>query len=105
MTSPFNRGVGPAVRNLLESYNLTPDAVQASGPGGRLMKGDILDFVKAKGLQPVRPADGQCSFRVFLQSMHLPSKVHSSYSTRRLKIILKKYSTGEELNDLIFKKR
>jgi len=54
-SSPHSQGYGPAVRSLLDIYNLKIDQVPASGPHGRLLKGDILRYVKDKNLQPVPP--------------------------------------------------
>lgn len=54
----LDRGIGPAVRQLLQKYGLSADAVKGTGRDGRLMKGDVLDHVKAKGLQPVKAAAG-----------------------------------------------
>jgi len=48
---PPARGVGPmspAVRNLIDEHGLDPAAVTASGKGGRLTKGDILDHLERR---------------------------------------------------------
>ncbi|XP_052066078.1 pyruvate dehydrogenase protein X component, mitochondrial-like [Mytilus californianus] len=42
--------IGPSVRKLLEEYNITAATVQPSGPHGRLLKGDILKYVKSNSL-------------------------------------------------------
>lgn len=43
---------GPSVRLLLEKYGLTVDQVPAGGPHGKLLKGDVLQTIKDKNLQP-----------------------------------------------------
>lgn len=45
--------MSPAVRLLLEKYHLNPRLIQASGPKGRLLKGDVLRYV-AQGGQPFK---------------------------------------------------
>jgi 2-oxoglutarate dehydrogenase E2 component (dihydrolipoamide succinyltransferase) len=45
--------LSPAVRKLVTEHNLDPAIIPASGPGGRLMKGDILRFVQ--GATPTTP--------------------------------------------------
>lgn len=40
--------LGPAVRKLVEENDLDPAVVPASGPDGRLTKGDVLDFMEGK---------------------------------------------------------
>ncbi|OWF44961.1 pyruvate dehydrogenase protein X component-like [Mizuhopecten yessoensis] len=58
--------IGPSVRKLMEEYNLFGVSVPGTGPHGRLTKGDILNYIKAKSLskqtlpvesvQPTEPA-------------------------------------------------
>lgn len=43
--------ISPAVRVLLETYHLNPRLIPATGPKGRLLKGDVLRYV-AQGGQP-----------------------------------------------------
>lgn len=43
---------GPAVRSLLEQYGITATDVTASGPQGLLLKGDVLNHIKAANLLP-----------------------------------------------------
>ncbi|XP_065574094.1 pyruvate dehydrogenase protein X component, mitochondrial-like isoform X1 [Artemia franciscana] len=45
--------IGPAVRGLLEQYNINANEVRPTGPKSLLLKGDILKYVKEKGLKPV----------------------------------------------------
>lgn len=41
--------MSPAVRVLLETYKLNPGLIQATGPKGRLLKGDVLRYVAQEG--------------------------------------------------------
>ncbi|GFO01081.1 dihydrolipoamide acetyltransferase component of pyruvate dehydrogenase complex [Plakobranchus ocellatus] len=42
--------VGPSVKKLLQEYNIQASSLSASGPGGALLKGDVLDYIKANKL-------------------------------------------------------
>ena len=44
--------MGPAVRALLDEHGLSPDAISATGKGGRLLKEDVLGYLK--GNEPAR---------------------------------------------------
>jgi 2-oxoglutarate dehydrogenase E2 component (dihydrolipoamide succinyltransferase) len=46
--------LGPAVRKLVEEKGLDPAVIPASGPDGRVTKGDVLDFLEGK-TQPLAP--------------------------------------------------
>ncbi|KAJ1521236.1 hypothetical protein ONE63_002921 [Megalurothrips usitatus] len=55
--------MGPAVRTLLEAYQMQPSEASATGPHGLLTKGDVLQAIKQKGLtakppKPVPPPAG-----------------------------------------------
>lgn len=41
-------GVGPAVRRLLSEHDVDPAAISATGPGGRLTKGDVLLHLESR---------------------------------------------------------
>lgn len=43
---------GPAVRLLLELYRIKANSLTGSGPGGRLLKGDVLDYITANKMKP-----------------------------------------------------
>ncbi|KAL5006600.1 hypothetical protein ScPMuIL_015406 [Solemya velum] len=43
--------VGPSVRKLLEEYNIPPSDVSPSGPHSRLLKGDVLKYIKSNNLE------------------------------------------------------
>jgi len=55
------QGYGPAVRSILELYNIQIDQVKPTGPHNRLLKGDLLKYIKEKGLKPSAPAVTQSS--------------------------------------------
>lgn len=42
----------PAAQVMLSEYKISADAIKASGPGGRLLKEDVLKYVEANGLRP-----------------------------------------------------
>ncbi|UCH75966.1 MAG: 2-oxoglutarate dehydrogenase complex dihydrolipoyllysine-residue succinyltransferase [Rhodospirillales bacterium] len=49
--------LSPAVRKLIEEHELDPATIPATGPKGRLTKGDVLAFVEAGGTAaPATPA-------------------------------------------------
>lgn len=54
----YFRVMGPAVHRLLEQFGLDAKEVPPSGPKGNLLKGDILNLVTQKGLQPKPPKQG-----------------------------------------------
>ncbi|CAG7678302.1 unnamed protein product [Allacma fusca] len=46
--------IGPAVKSLLTHYGLKPSEIQASGPKGVILKGDVLRLVSDRKLQPLK---------------------------------------------------
>jgi 2-oxoglutarate dehydrogenase E2 component (dihydrolipoamide succinyltransferase) len=56
-TSPPLDAMGPAVRSLVDTYNLDPASIAATGKDGRLTKGDVLAAIEA-GIAKVRMATG-----------------------------------------------
>ena len=42
----------PAAERVLAEYKISADAITPTGPGGRLLKEDVLNFVEQKGLKP-----------------------------------------------------
>ena len=46
----------PAAERVLAEYQISADAIKPTGPGGRLLKEDVLNFVEANGLVPGNPA-------------------------------------------------
>ncbi|EDO36106.1 predicted protein [Nematostella vectensis] len=48
----------PAVRYMLETNKIDSSAIPATGPHGRLLKGDILRFLAQGGMTPATPSPG-----------------------------------------------
>jgi 2-oxoglutarate dehydrogenase E2 component (dihydrolipoamide succinyltransferase) len=48
--------LSPAVRRMVEEHAVDPGAVSASGKGGRLTKGDVVDYLEGKGNAPAPAA-------------------------------------------------
>ena len=42
----------PAAGRVLQEYQISADAITPTGPGGRLLKEDVLSYVQQKGLKP-----------------------------------------------------
>lgn len=42
----------PAAERVLSEYKISADAITPTGPGGRLLKEDVLNYVQQKGLKP-----------------------------------------------------
>lgn len=42
----------PAAERILSEYKISADAITPTGPGGRLLKEDVLNYIQAKGLKP-----------------------------------------------------
>src|SRR5436190_6912220 len=52
---PVEARVMPAAQSLLEEHHLRPEEVQATGPGGRLLKEDVLRHVEQARQAPSAP--------------------------------------------------
>jgi 2-oxoglutarate dehydrogenase E2 component (dihydrolipoamide succinyltransferase) len=46
---PRSAPLSPAVRRLVDEHGLDPAAIEASGRGGRLTKGDVLAYIEGRG--------------------------------------------------------
>ena len=42
----------PAAERILSEYEISADAITPTGPGGRLLKEDVLSYIEARGLEP-----------------------------------------------------
>jgi 2-oxoglutarate dehydrogenase E2 component (dihydrolipoamide succinyltransferase) len=52
-----SKPLSPAVARLVEENKLDPNAISATGPGGRILKGDVIDHLEAKSKPaPAAPA-------------------------------------------------
>jgi 2-oxoglutarate dehydrogenase E2 component (dihydrolipoamide succinyltransferase) len=47
-TDTSDAGLSPAVQRLVDEHDLDPADIDGSGPGGRILKGDVLDHVDQK---------------------------------------------------------
>ncbi|KAJ8023450.1 Pyruvate dehydrogenase protein X component, mitochondrial [Holothuria leucospilota] len=50
------KNISPAVRQLLDTHQLDADSITATGPGGMLLKGDVLKYIEAGGKAAPAPA-------------------------------------------------
>lgn len=48
-SSPQHDALSPAVQRLIEEHGLNPSDITATGPSGRLLKGDVLAYVEQGG--------------------------------------------------------
>ena len=53
-----NKLLSPVVRRLVNDHGINIDALQGTGPGGRITREDVLDYIDRNGLaaQPAAPA-------------------------------------------------
>jgi len=54
-TAPRQALIGPAVRLLLQDYQIDPQQLKASGPKGNLLKSDVLSHISHSNLRPNPP--------------------------------------------------
>lgn len=65
--------ISPAVRLLLETYQLNPGLIPATGPKGRLLKGDVLRFVAQGGKPFTKPEEAKIPTQTTLPSENVQS--------------------------------
>lgn len=58
-TKPSEKRVMPAARRALEEHGVSAEQVEATGPGGRLLKEDVLRHVETKDRKPAAPPTAQ----------------------------------------------
>ena len=51
-----NRLLSPVVRRLVSEHGINPDDLTGTGPGGRITRDDVLDFIDGKQLAPAAAA-------------------------------------------------
>ena len=51
-----NRLLSPVVRRLVTEHGINPDDLTGTGPGGRITRDDVLDFIDSQHLAPAAPA-------------------------------------------------
>lgn len=54
-SKPWEKRVMPAAQRALEEHGVSADQVEATGPGGRLLKEDVQRYVEAKDQKPATP--------------------------------------------------
>ena len=52
---PIEIPLGPAVRRLVDEHDLDPAAITATGPKGRITKGDVLKHLEQRDATPAKP--------------------------------------------------
>ena len=65
--------ISPAVRLLLETYQLNPGLIPATGPKGRLLKGDVLRFVAQGGKPFMKPEEAKIPTQTVPPSQNVQS--------------------------------
>ena len=55
----LSRNYGPAVRSLLELYQLDSSQIPTSGRNNKLLKTDVLNYISERKLSPKPPAPGE----------------------------------------------
>ena len=64
--------ISPAVRILLETYHLNPRLIPATGPKGRLLKGDVLRYVAQEGKPFTKPGEAEVTTKTAKPTTPLP---------------------------------
>ena len=67
--------ISPAVRLLLETYQLNPGLIPATGPKGRLLKGDVLRFVAQGGKPFTKPEEAKIPTQAAPPSQNVQSSL------------------------------
>lgn len=99
--------LSPAVRKLVEENDLDPAAIPATGPKGRLTKGDVVAFMEAaKPSEPVpapntsAPARApQPAARAFVPTEELPPRPQDSRGEERVRMSRLRQRIAERLKE------
>jgi 2-oxoglutarate dehydrogenase E2 component (dihydrolipoamide succinyltransferase) len=51
-----NRLLSPVVRRLVNEHGIDPGAITGTGPGGRITREDVMDYIDANGARAAAPA-------------------------------------------------
>ncbi|MDH5410910.1 MAG: 2-oxoglutarate dehydrogenase complex dihydrolipoyllysine-residue succinyltransferase [Alphaproteobacteria bacterium] len=87
--------LSPAVRKLVEENNLDPGAIPATGPKGRLTKGDVIAFMEsakpapapaAKSPAPASARPAKPAAPAFVSSGELPPRPEDSRGEERVRM-------------------
>jgi 2-oxoglutarate dehydrogenase E2 component (dihydrolipoamide succinyltransferase) len=98
--------LSPAVRKLVDENGLEPSAIPATGPKGRLTKGDVLDFLE-KARPPARPkpttapaaAAPQPAKQAFVPAAELPERPEDSRGEERVRMSRLRQRIAERLKE------
>ncbi|MDA7901824.1 2-oxoglutarate dehydrogenase complex dihydrolipoyllysine-residue succinyltransferase [bacterium] len=79
----------PAAERVLSEYQISADAITPTGPGGRLLKEDVLNYVRTRGLkptdsQPSQPAPAITPPKPRPQPTPEPVAVSATHSDERI---------------------
>jgi pyruvate dehydrogenase E2 component (dihydrolipoamide acetyltransferase) len=55
-TSGDSRLLSPVVRRLVNEHGIDPDQITGTGPGGRITRDDVMDYIDATGSKPAAAA-------------------------------------------------
>ncbi|MCK5622473.1 MAG: 2-oxoglutarate dehydrogenase complex dihydrolipoyllysine-residue succinyltransferase [Alphaproteobacteria bacterium] len=99
--------LSPAVRKLVEENDLDPAAIPATGPKGRLTKGDVIAFMEAA--KPAEPAPApktpvparapQPAAQAFVSAEELPPRPQDSRGEERVRISRLRQRIAERLKE------
>ncbi len=99
--------LSPAVRKLVEDNKLDPAAIPASGPKGRLTKGDVIAFMEeAAPAKPATPAKAPSpaaaprpAAPVFVRAEELPARPEDSRGEERVRMSRLRQRIAERLKE------
>ena len=79
----------PAAERVLSEYQISADAITPTGPGGRLLKEDVLNYVRTRGLKPTDSQPSQPAPAITLpkprpQPTPEPVAVSATHSDERI---------------------
>jgi len=55
--------LSPGVRRLVTEYNLNPDIIKSTGNKSKLLKGDVLRYIKEKSLIPEKKDNSMANIK------------------------------------------
>jgi 2-oxoglutarate dehydrogenase E2 component (dihydrolipoamide succinyltransferase) len=82
---PSEKRVMPAAQRALEEHGLSPGQVEATGPGGRVLKEDVLRHVEAKDQKPATIPTAQVPPTAAPQAVRSPERQEEVIPMSRLR--------------------
>ena len=67
-----NRLLSPVVRRLVSEHGINPDDLMGTGPGGRITRDDVLDFIDGQQLSPAAAAPAAAASPVVAAAVAAP---------------------------------